>query len=483
MEPVQVSWNARISGVSPMPGGYDGYLDSLQWVAASVQEAPPSRADLATRIADHFDLTPKSADNRVGFLLRVGLIQVDSGAVILPEFMKSWLIDGDPTSLMVHLHQSLRFVGEMLEALGRPMSTADLLQLARERYLFEWTRPQQIMLRRGWLQSAGLVRVDNNRLRRTDAGTAFLDLVIVEPPLADGTTTPLDVPDPTEPIGRAHPQEGPLVGKPLPPDEQPSQRAGSVAELADRIVGASTDTRNPTEFETVVCEAFDFLGFDARHLGGSGDTDVLVDARLGLGASYRATIDAKTTSAPALQDQQVDWVTLGEHRSKHGADYSMLVGPNPSTRRLLERARSQRVAVLSADALAGLCRSHAAQPLGLAAYEGMFKEGGPADLARIEQQADEASGLAALARRLLDAIGEDAERFGHVTARDLHRGLARTEGNIVASEAQIQGLLDTLASPLVGAIQGDPDRGYVLACSPTVTTARLRILGEALADG
>lgn len=102
------------------------------------------------------------------------------------------------------------------------------------------------------------------------------------------------------------------------------------------------------------------------------------------------TIDAKTTSSPALQDQQVDWVTLAEHRVKHGADVAMLIGPNPTSRRLLERAQSQGIAVLSADALADLCCRHAATPLGLADYKGIFERGGSADLAHIKKRSEEA---------------------------------------------------------------------------------------------
>ncbi len=47
-----------------------------------------------------------------------------------------------------------------------------------------WESNQQINTRRGWLQSAGLMQCTHDkRLYRTDAGTAFLGLVAVEPPL------------------------------------------------------------------------------------------------------------------------------------------------------------------------------------------------------------------------------------------------------------------------------------------------------------
>lgn len=88
-----------------------------------------------------------------------------------------------------------------------------------------------------------------------------------------------------------------------------------------------------------------------------------------------------------------------------------------------------------------------------------------------------------LAKWLLDAIGEEAEYLGPRTARDLHGRLYRDEGANVAAEPEIQDMLQSLASPLLGAIAGDSDRGYVLACSPAVTAERLRLLGEALTTG
>lgn len=479
VRPVYVPWEKRAKSIEAMPGGVTNYFESLRWTAQMVREEPIAPEVLAARMMHQYATGGENVRLALRFLKMVGFLRVESHGCNLPDVMQSWLRDGDSTPLMVILHHKVRLIGEMLAAVDDPMKTSELHHWANDRYRTGWKTTGQIAIRVAWLRSAGLMRRDNLRLYRTDAGSAFLDLVVVEPPFDGADVLPhLAVPAPLTPGREREPQHA----DPLP-DPESAKQSGPVDELADRIVGASTDTRNPGQFESVVCEAFNFLGFDAEHLGGSGDTDVLIDARLGRGTSYRVTIDAKTTSAPALQDQQVDWVTLSEHRSKHGADYSMLVGPNPSTRRLLERARSQGVAVLSAEALAGLCRSHAARPLGLADYKSMFQYGGTADLAHIEQQSDQAGKLAALAGRLLDAIGEDAERFGPVIARDLHRGLARDEGNIVATEAEIQGLLDTLASPLVGAIQGDPDSGYVLACSPTVTAERLRILGGALSAG
>ena len=207
---------------------------------------------------------------------------------------------------------------------------------------------------------------------------------------------------------------------------------------------------------------------------------MLVDARFGGDASYRVAIDAKTTSAPSLQDHQVDWDTLTEHRLKHEADYSMLVGPNPSGGRLMERAQLHNVAVLSADALAGLCELHSDRPLGLADYRTMFEQSGEVDLSEIEERAEEANRLVTLAKRLVDAIADLARDLGPLTASQLRLTMYHQDSGDLSTQAEIEAMLAALASPLVGAIAGNPDTGYVLACSPAVTAHRLGILGTTL---
>ena len=251
-------------------------------------------------------------------------------------------------------------------------------------------------------------------------------------------------------------------------------------KISGEIISASTDTKNPTRFERAVRDAFKHLGFDAEHLGGSGQTDVLVDARFGGDASYRVAIDAKTTSASSLQDHQVDWDTLTEHQQKHAADYSMLVGPNPAGGRLMERAKQHNVAVLSAEALAGLCELHSVRPLGLADYRIMFVQSGEVDLSEIEERAEEANRLVTLAKRLIDAIADLARDLGPLTASELRLTMYHQDSEDLPTQAEIETMLAALASPLVGAIVGDPHTGYVLACSPAVTASRLGILGSTL---
>ncbi len=424
-----------------MLGGYDGYFDSLRWTAESTRDAPPSLPELAERMVERFDVTNKAARYRLSFLKKVGYLSGDS-TLFLAGLVQQWLLDGDPTPLAVRLHHRVRFIGEMLNALNTRRTTDDLHHWANEKYRMGWEARTQIDNRRGWLQSAGLIEPDRGSLRLTDAGKRYLSLIVVEPPLGQrsGTPSTLGLRNTTERAVRHRRSDTPAdaADKPerhqrelhgLKEREAPATDV-SAATLSDRaikisgeIINASTDTKNPTRFERALRDAFRHLGFDAEHLGGPGKTDVLVHARFGGDANYSVSIDAKTTSAAQLQDHQVDWHTLTEHRQQHQADYSMLVGPNPARGRLMDRARQNGVAILSAKSLADLCDLHSDRPMGLADYRSMFEQNGDVDLSKIEKQAAQTNQHMTLAKRLLDEIADAGPTLGSRTARDLRNAI------------------------------------------------------------
>lgn len=145
-----------------------------------------------------------------------------------------------------------------------------------------------------------------------------------------------------------------------------------------------------------------------------------------------------------------------------------------------ERRGVSLSAWLNSAAERGLCELHSAQPLGLADYRSMFEQRGEVDLSAIEQLAQEASRLADLAKRLLDSVADLTRDLGPLTASQLRLTMDHQDREDLPTEAEIGEVLVSLSSPLVRALEGNPDHGYVLACSPAVTAERLRILGEAL---
>ena len=459
--PKAVPWEQQHKSLEALPGGYRDGLDGLRQICTFVNRHQPKRDQLESFLRSQFNISHLNGKFVASFLLRVELLKVEAGYCRLGSWTRLWLGNDDDGIVIALIHSRVRFIGEILEELQTaPRSVQKLLSVANDQYGFAWKSAGPISCRRGWLQAAGFVGVDaDKKLTITEAGRTFLTRLGVIPTAPDPVPTPEPGPDPSpEPVPTPEPV----------PDSPP------VNDLATEIEESSTDSQNPARFERAVRDAFAYLGFRAELLGGSGKTDVLLMARLGRSDSYKVIVEAKTTSSGHLGDTQVDWATLVEHRANEGADHSLLVGPNPKGDRLFNRAVDHPVTVLSAQRLAEQCRHHARAPLGLDDYRLLFTTHGEADLTQLDQRADRSQGLRVLAVDICRILADRWDTVGYYTARDLWMLLPLTTADI------IQSVLDTLASPLVGAIHGDPEKGYVLATGPKVAQLRLTLLGEEL---
>ena len=354
-----------------------------------------------------------------------------------------------------------------------PQSMAELRSIANAEYGFNWTQDKPVANRRGWLQSAGFIEVKaDKKLTITEAGRAFLTRLGIAP----ASRKPVPILDPVSEPSRKPVRTQEPVPEPSPVDEPPTPHDSTSAhELAAEIEESSTDSQNPRRFERAVRDAFAYLGFRAELMGGSGKTDVLLTARLGSSDSYKVTVDAKTTASGHVTDGQVDWATLVEHRTNEGSDHSLLVGPNPRGARLFNRAVEYEVTVLSSQRLAQQCRDHARTPLGLDDYRLLFTTPGKADLTELDKRTETSDRLRVLAADICRMLAERWDTVGYHTARDLWMLLPQATTDL------IQSVLVTLASPLVGAVHGDPVNGYVLATDPKVVQHRLTLLGDELA--
>jgi hypothetical protein len=301
-------------------------------------------------------------------------------------------------------------------------------------------------------------------VRATDAGRLLLsELALYDPAAAPVITTVVDAP-----VVESQPELSPPPGSSI------------VDGIVDAIKNSATDSGHSDRFERAVRDAFDFLGFQAEWLGGSGKTDVLLDARLDAMESYRAIVDCKTSGSGSVGDQQVDWVTLTEHKTKYDANHIALVAPNPSGSRLFERAGQYNVTVISADQLTGLCRQHAKTPLGLDDYRSLFAHGGSLDTQAVDERAEDVKRLITLAGTICDAIRDRSTVFGRLSARDLFlilAGQAIAEGT---TEDELQALLDTLASPLLAVLQGSKNDGYRVTTSAHVSQRRIEAVAQQL---
>lgn len=376
-------WEQRAKSVDSLAGGVTEYLETLRWIATQCVTQPVPRAEFVDRYRRQYDISESNARFGLQGLRRGGILALEYGRYAPTRTTRLWLESGAAELVAGMLHANVQFIGEMIAALGRPLSTGALLELANESYSLAWTSRGQIDVRTAWLRSAGLVKkLTGNEYEATQAGTAFLELIDLHPPTTDSTSD-----EPRQPTS----DDGPLPPKPPTIDARPPSSSASPSatadEIAQRLANLSCDGAKHKEFEAAVRDAFDFLGFDADHLSGAGQTDVLLTAVRaegldGQGSSrewrYRVTVDSKAASGGKLTSNQVNWPALEKHRKQHGAHFSLLVGPSPSGQ-LLQFAVDQAVGVLGASELATLCESHASVPLAPSVYFALFadRDGNP----------------------------------------------------------------------------------------------------------
>ena len=251
--------------------------------------------------------------------------------------------------------------------------------------------------------------------------------------------------------------------------------------IADELESAAVDSGSPARLEAAIAEALRFLGFEAKHIGGSGRADVVAYAELGVDR-YTIVLDAKSAGQGRVMEGQIDWVTIQEHQRHERADLSCVVGPAFAAGRLPERAREYRTRLLAAKQLAEVVRLHAESPLNLAELRPLFSDAPDLEtiIRELRTAASERARRGRLLRRLLETIDNlnRAQPDAVLAKPDLLLGsmLAQPGEPQGTTRAEIEAALNLLEA--TGILRHSNGEGYV---SQTTTTGAEQIL-SALAE-
>lgn len=234
--------------------------------------------------------------------------------------------------------------------------------------------------------------------------------------------------------------------------------------IAEELRLAAVDSGSPARLEAAIAEALGFLGFEAEHRGGPGQTDVVAYAELGVDR-YSIVLDAKSSGQGRVMEGQIDWVTIQEHQRRERADLSCVVGPAFAAGRLPERAREYRTRLLAAEQLARIVRLHAESPLNLAELRPLFSDQPDIDavLRDLAAASSERARRVRLLRRLLETIDNlnRAQPDAILAKPDLLLGsmLAQPGEPQGTTRAEIEGALNLLET--TGILRRSNGEGYV----------------------
>ncbi len=491
----------------PLAGGAEHYLDTLGWILRQCSAGNRSITSVAHLYRQQYGLNERVATQQVEMLRKFGLVDVGVKRCTPSNEAVRWMESGRSEIVIGTIHANIRFIGELLQELRHPQSREQLRLVANDAFGFRWQGVNPIGFRLNWLRSGGLAeRFAGGNYRVTEAGLAFLELVVLQRP----TTVSVPLPDepPPESVAETAQEDAGEAGefdaddgrgpKPSVPGTKLLRSARDLAsEIGERLVSLSCDGSKHQDFEVAVRDAFEFLGFEAEHLSGPGQTDVLLTATHADGLDgknpspnwrYRVTVDSKAATGGRLISNQVNWPALEKHRKQHDAQFSLLVGPGPAGQ-LLQFAADQAVGVLDASALSALCEAHASAPLATSAYFALFADsdgnarGGLIDTSVVESARAEMVLRRQLMVQAFEAVESIAPSFKPPDAGLVHYNLSRENSGQQISEALIAEALELLATPWLSAIapvsDGNGSARYVPAAPGHEVAQRLRWLADA----
>lgn len=146
-----------------------------------------------------------------------------------------------------------------------------------------------------------------------------------------------------------------------------------LGEIIQNLKETQNKSDSPNKYEIALTEAFRFLGFRAKTIGGSGDTDVLLTANIGK-ESYKVDVDGKTSKNDKISEAQINWPSLKDHKEKNNSDFVVVVGPSFAGGNLETRAEKYDVSLLTTKELISILEAHSKYPFTLLELKDLFAE-------------------------------------------------------------------------------------------------------------
>ena len=387
---------------------------------------------------ENYAIAPSSLRSFFSTLTNMGIVERKTSTIYdVTDTARLWSEKEQIIDLLCIMHRQFGFMFEMLGVLEeRSMSNKELAAIAKVSYGFERENIDEIRRRVSVFQVAKLIRNDSiDKYTITSRGRKLLALIHLEKPAF------------------------------VEISEEHGDESESTLDLQffTELRLAAKDSSNFERLEKQVKVAFEKLGFEAQWLGGAGKTDVLVRAAGNSLTTYSVTVDAKSTMSGNVTDGLVDFDTLEEHRRKHKADFSAVVGGSFQNERLIKRAIEHNVVLIDIDTLETLIRNHLEVPIQVTSYKKLFETPGIANVTCLEEEREKITRYGNLLHAVMDCLvaeREDEVTGGILQERDIYRSLRMNESfSFAPNIAEISAMLQFLASPLIGCVEKSKE-GY-----------------------
>lgn len=232
------------------------------------------------------------------FLIASGLLEeVGRNVYVATPAAKAWLETGNNLDFVRILHANIRFVGEMIRAANEDIVRNEVYAQAKQHGL----NAEKTRWIAGFLLEAGLLEEPQYlHLKATPVGRQF----VLELPLVSAE----DLDDVT-----LKPEGTGMKETVMSPVQEESERLTARLHNAARDPYAEGKTSG-VAVEEAIAEIFNFMGFHAKRIGGSGNTDVVVCWKDSDGKNITAIIDGKSKSNVFVSHGDISDVAIDTHK-------------------------------------------------------------------------------------------------------------------------------------------------------------------------
>lgn len=209
--------------------------------------------------------------------------------------------------------------------------------------------------------------------------------------------------------------------------------------LEDRLVASSSDSKHPINFEKLVSEVFERLGFKVKHIGGAGNTDILVESPI------KGIIDCKSTTGKL---NHINIPRLRRHQKENDSSFLLVVSVE-FERAVIRDAEAEGCTLLSVEVLKdvlALSQSYTFSPFELLT---LLKKPGlitSSDIEYLKLRQKEHRERIDSVLRVIKALDFKSRELKEVKGRLDYESEQKHQREI--SEQELVGILDLLSSPI-----------------------------------
>lgn len=237
------------------------------------------------------------------------------------------------------------------------------------------------------------------------------------------------------------------------------------------LISSAIRIDNPSLFEEAIASCFKFLGFECKHIGGAGNTDVLVSS------PYRVIIEAKTTTRGSID--KIYFTRLKQHKEKNNTDFIVVICNDfePSVIRDAEIESSLLIQTRLLCRLLDLNEEYPLSPSDLKyifQLKGLLKEVDLQDLRnRLVNLKEKTENLSTI----IQSIDNQKRTFDEVFGRYQMKCTALNTNTL--DKIQFKAFIDFLAMPFMGVIVKENSL-YYREVSKDIAMKRLNKIGGSI---